>query len=136
MIMKENTQLVSVYDLTCPARQALDHIADKWSMLVIHMLSQHDYRFSELLKSITGISQKMLTETLRKQERAGVVRREVNSNTVPISVTYSLTELGEALIEPIDTIRRWAEDHLDEVLVAQKAYDARKVRAESAKSTR
>lgn len=118
----------SVYDLTCPARQALDQIADKWSMLVIHLLSQRDYRFGELLKSIQGISQKMLTETLRKQERAGVVYREINSATVPISVTYSLTELGEALVEPIDAIRCWAEGHLDEVLAAQARYDSRTLR--------
>ena len=125
--MEEFKKEISVYDLTCPARQALDHIADKWSMLVIHLLSQREYRFSELLRSVKGISQKMLTETLRKQERAGVVRREVNPNTVPISVTYSLTELGEALTEPIDAIRRWAEDHLDEVLAAQEAYDAHRM---------
>jgi DNA-binding HxlR family transcriptional regulator len=124
--MLSTTQPISVYDVTCPARQALEQIADKWSMLTIHLLSQREYRFSELLKSIQGISQKMLTETLRKQERAGIVRREVNPTTVPISVTYSLTKLGEALVRPIDAIRCWAEEHLEEVLTAQTRYDAAK----------
>ena len=127
--MTPTPQPISVYDLTCPARQALDQIADKWSMLVIHLLSEQDYRFGELLKSIQGISQKMLTETLRKQERAGIVHREVNPTTVPISVTYSLTDLGQALVEPIDAIRRWAEDNLDEVLLAQAHYDTKKAKS-------
>jgi DNA-binding HxlR family transcriptional regulator len=113
-----------VYNGDCPTRQILDLIADKWTSLVIGLLEDGTKRFSDLQRGIGGISQKMLTQTLRSLERDGLVKREVYPE-VPPRVEYTLTPLGQTLCAPIAAIRHWAETHIDEVNAAQSAYDAR-----------
>jgi DNA-binding HxlR family transcriptional regulator len=106
------------YVAACPTRQALDRIADKWTVLIVGLLEQRPHRFGELLKGIEGISQKMLTQTLRSLEFDGLVSRRVKP-TVPVTVEYSLTSTGRTLAEPVDAIRRWAEQHIESVLAAR-----------------
>ncbi len=107
-----------VLDPNCPSRQVLDRIGGKWTALVIHVLSDGTRRYSELQRGIGGVSQKMLTQTLRALERDGLVERRVYP-VVPPRVEYSLTPLGRTLVEPLDAVRRWAERHLGEMLQAR-----------------
>jgi DNA-binding HxlR family transcriptional regulator len=108
----------------CPTRQVLNRIADRWSMLVILALGDGTLRFSELRRSVEGITQKMLTQTLRGLERDGLVTREALP-TVPVTVRYTLTPLGHSLGEAVAVIRGWAFEHIDEVVEARAGYDAR-----------
>ncbi|MCL4560879.1 MAG: helix-turn-helix transcriptional regulator [Chloroflexi bacterium] len=114
----------NVYLEKCPTRKLLDLIADKWTTLIIGLLEDGPKRFSELQRGIGGISQKMLTQTLRRLERDGLVQRTIYPE-VPPRVEYRLTTLGQTLSSPIAAIQEWAETYMEEVLVAQKAYDAR-----------
>jgi DNA-binding HxlR family transcriptional regulator len=110
----------------CPTREVLVRVADKWTMLVLTSLSDADeqgLRFSELRRRIEGVSQKMLTQTLRALERDGLIDRTVYP-TVPVTVQYRLTELGRSLAETVTTIRSWAYAHMDEIDQARAAYDA------------
>jgi len=122
--MDTNPKLFDVYRETCPTREVLGLIADKWTSLVIGLLEDRPKRFSELQRGIGGISQKMLTQTLRQLERNGLVTRIVYPE-VPPHVEYSLTELGLKLEESIALIRKWTEENIDQVIKAQNAYDAR-----------
>jgi len=99
----------------------LDRIADKWTMLVIVALEHGTLRFSELRRSIDGITQKMLTQTLRALERDGLVEREVIA-TVPVTVRYSLTPLGHSLADAVGVIRTWAYTNMDAIDAARQAY--------------
>ena len=117
-----------VYNSNCPTRQVLDRIGDKWTALIIGLLEEGPLRFSELQRSIGGISQKMLTQTLRNLERDGLVERTLYPE-VPPRVEYALTPLGETLCTPIAAIRHWAEAHIGEVTAAQTVYDAQKAAA-------
>jgi DNA-binding HxlR family transcriptional regulator len=108
----------NAYAAACPTRQALDRIADKWTVLVVGLLGRRPHRFGELLHGIDGISQKMLTQTLRSLEADGLVARRVHA-TVPVTVEYSLTATGRTLAEPLDAIRSWAERHIEAVLAAR-----------------
>ena len=108
----------NVYAAMCPTRQALDRIADKWTVLVIGSLAERPHRFGELRRAIDGISQKMLTQTLRSLELDGLVTRRVEP-TVPVTVEYSLTTTGRTLTEPLKAIRCWAEQHIGEVLASR-----------------
>ena len=108
----------------CPTRQVLTRIADKWTMLVITLLAEEEkLRFSELRRQIEGISQKMLTQTLRGLERDGLVTRTVYP-TVPVTVEYRLTDLGRSLGETVSAIRGWAYANMDEIEGARERYDA------------
>ncbi|MDX1995293.1 MAG: helix-turn-helix domain-containing protein [bacterium] len=111
------------YSSDCPVRQALDRLGGKWTTLIIGMLEDGPKRFSELRRGIHGISQKMLTQTLRSLERDGLIKRTLYPE-VPPRVEYELTPLGETLCEPIAAIIRWTEAHIDEVTAAQVRYDA------------
>ncbi len=114
-----------VFKADCPTQRVLETIADKWSVIVIYALSkQETRRYSELQRIIGGISQKMLTQTLRKLERDGLVERHVYP-VVPPKVEYSLTPLGKTLTEVLRAICKWAEVHLDEIEVARRGYDNR-----------
>ena len=104
----------SVLEPQCPSRLVLDRIADKWTALVIQILAHGTKRYAELQRSIGGISQKMLTQTLRSLERDGLVQRKVYP-VVPPKVEYSLTKLGRTLIEPLHALCRWSERHLAEL---------------------
>lgn len=110
------------YNQHCPTRLVLDRIADKWSVLIIGRLSTGTQRFRGLQRDIDGISQKMLTQTLRGLERDGIVSRVVFP-TVPPRVEYSLTPLGLTLVDMLDAIRRWAEANIETVLAAQQRYN-------------
>jgi DNA-binding HxlR family transcriptional regulator len=104
----------SVMDSQCPSRLVLDRIADKWTALVIQILSKGTMRYAALQREIGGISQKMLTQTLRSLERDGLVQRVVYP-VVPPKVEYSITRLGRTLIEPLHGLCRWSERHLPEL---------------------
>lgn len=112
----------NVYKASCPTRQVLNCISDKWAVLIIGCLLEHDRRSSELRRDIEGISQKMLTQTLRALERDGLVRREVFPS-VPPRVDYSLTPLGRSLGQIVDQLRQWSEQNVEEVMEAQGAFD-------------
>ncbi len=120
--MVRNTPKVSVCDAQCPSRQVLALIANKWTAIIIYCLSQGTKRYSELQREISDISQKMLTQTLRSLERDGIVERKVYA-VVPPMVEYSLTPLGETLIEPLCTLCQWAETHIPEVEAARSHYE-------------
>jgi DNA-binding HxlR family transcriptional regulator len=108
-----------VLNPSCPSRLVLDRIAEKWTALVIRVLSEGTLRYSDLQRRIGGISQKMLTQTLRGLERDGLVERKVYP-VVPPRVEYRLTPLGRTLIEPLDAICRWAETHLPALQAARE----------------
>jgi DNA-binding HxlR family transcriptional regulator len=108
----------TAYDAACPAREVLELIASKWTVLVVDALADGAKRYSELRRVITGVSQKMLTQTLRELERDGIVLRTVYE-TKPPSVDYRLTELGATLTEPIWAIRHWADAHFEQVVMAR-----------------
>jgi DNA-binding HxlR family transcriptional regulator len=110
------------YSADCPTRLVLERIADKWTVLVVGRLATGTKRFGELKRTIGGISQKSLTQTLRELERDGIVTRRVYAS-VPPKVEYSLTPLGRTLVDLLDSIRAWAETHIEQVLAAQGAYD-------------
>ncbi|HTE87309.1 MAG TPA: helix-turn-helix domain-containing protein [Dehalococcoidia bacterium] len=116
-----------IYETSCQARGALARIADKWAVLLVLLLQQRPYRFNEMRRTIEGLSQKMLTQTLRNLERDGLVLREGYSTTPP-QVEYSLTPLGQTLCAAVSGMREWTETHVDDVLAAQAAFDARAAR--------
>lgn len=119
------TKIVSpnAYAATCPSRQVLDRIGDKWTALVILLLEDGPRRFSELQRRIQGISQKMLTQTLRNLERDGLVHRTIYPE-IPPRVEYALTPLGQTLCGPIAAIVSWAEQNINEVVAARERYDS------------
>jgi DNA-binding HxlR family transcriptional regulator len=106
----------------CPTRQLLETLSDKWMGLVVASLGRGPMRHSELARKIAGVSQKMLTQTLRTLERDGLVTRTVTP-TVPVRVDYELTPLGRDLAPVMVAIKTWAEAHMDEVRAARQTYD-------------
>jgi DNA-binding HxlR family transcriptional regulator len=123
METKQQTQ-PDIFQASCLSRRVLELIADQWTPLVIYALEEGTMRFGQLLKRIDGISKKMLTQTLRAMERNGLVQRVVYP-VVPPVVEYSLTPLGQTLIEPVTALRVWAYGHLQEVADARTMYDQR-----------
>jgi DNA-binding HxlR family transcriptional regulator len=107
----------------CPTRNLLDVLSDKWVCLVLNALADGSQRNSELARRIGGVSQKMLTQTLRQLERDGLLRRRVTPS-VPVRVDYELTDLGRGLQAVMLGIKEWAEKHMDEVLAARLRYAA------------
>jgi len=110
----------------CPVRDLLDRIGDKWSVMVVLRLGRRTERFRALLRAVDGISQRMLTVTLRGLERDGLVHREV-FDTRPPSVAYSLTPLGASLLVHISALANWAMENETEVKAAQSAYSTNTV---------
>lgn len=108
----------------CQVRQILDRVADKWSLLVIALLDSRRLRFTELRREIDGVSQRMLTVTLRQLERDGLVKRTVHP-VVPPRVEYELTPLGGTLHATIQSLVTWTEQHQQEIAQAREAYDKR-----------
>lgn len=120
----------------CPSRQLLDRISDKWVVLILCALggdaseqsgASHvpkAMRYSELARLLAGVSQKMLTQTLRALERDGLLTRTVTP-TVPVTVTYELTDLGLSLHHLTRGLRQWAQTHMDQVLANRERHDAR-----------
>ena len=117
-----------MYVRDCPARVMLDRLADKWTVLVIGQLAAGTMRFAALRRAVDGVSQKMLTSTLRDLERDGLVKRQLYAS-VPPKVEYSLTPLGNSLVNSMKGLCLWAEDHIDQVLKARENFDKRKQRA-------
>jgi DNA-binding HxlR family transcriptional regulator len=122
----------------CPSRKLLDRLSDKWVTLILAALGSdgshqrgvgcagqpRSMRYSELSRLLAGVSQKMLTQTLRSLERDGLVARTATP-TVPVTVTYELTDLGLSLHEMMRGIKTWAETHMDDVLASRATYDTR-----------
>src|SRR5438477_4538750 len=104
----------SVLKPQCPSRIVLERIADKWTALIIQVLANGTQRYASLQRTIGGISQKMLTQTLRSLERDGLVLRKVHP-VVPPKVEYSLTPLGRTLIDPLNAICHWSEKYLPQL---------------------
>ncbi len=111
------------YRQGCPTRHILDRIGDKWTVLVVGALGTDRLRFSELLRRIDGISQKMLTQTLRALERDGLVARRAYLE-VPVRVEYELTAAGLSLREPLRALEQWSIEHLAGVLGARAQHEA------------
>ncbi|MGO4714956.1 winged helix-turn-helix transcriptional regulator [Bradyrhizobium sp. 2TAF24] len=113
----------NVYAAACPTRQILDRVGDKWAVLLLGLLMEGPRRFNELRRAIGGISQKMLSQTLKSLERDGLVHRRAIA-TVPVTVEYTVTPLGATLADAVDPLRHWAENNLQEVQAAQRRYDS------------
>ena len=137
---QQREQAKQAYDAflaVCPSRQLFDRLSDKWVGLVLCALGggtvspdvagsgePRPLRYSELARALAGVSPKMLTQTLRSVERDGLVTRTVTP-TVPVTVTYEVTELGSSLHAMVAGLKSWAETHMDDVLAARTEHDAR-----------
>jgi DNA-binding HxlR family transcriptional regulator len=138
---QQRAQAKAEYDAflsACPSQKLLDRIADKWVTLILAALGNggspqsgagcagepRPMRYSELLRLLAGVSQKMLTQTLRSLERDGLITRTATP-TVPVTVTYELTDLGLSLHQMMRGLKTWAQTHMDEVLACREDYDAR-----------
>lgn len=121
--MSQRQPAVDVLNMHCPSRTVLRHLTDRWTPMIVAVLAHGErVRFKDIRALVQGISPKVLTETLRSMERDGLVRREVTPS-VPPRVDYQLTELGSSTVEPLAALRRWAEEHVDEVLTHRDSYD-------------
>jgi len=112
------------YNRNCPSRVLLDRIGDRWTVLVVGALSDGPLRFSELGVRVDGVSQKMLTQTLRGLEHDGLVQRTVTA-AVPVRVDYELTDAGRTLSAPLKALEDWAKSHISSVLEAREQFTAR-----------
>ncbi len=111
----------------CPLRQMFDLVGDRWSSIVLFVIGDETKRYSDLQKQIPGVSKKMLTQTLRNLEQAGLLSRKVYA-VVPPKTEYRLTPLGKSILEPITALANWAADHQDELSRIQAERLARKDR--------
>ena len=109
---------------TCRAREVLQRVGDKWSVLVIDLLGHETRRFTELHRAVDGITARMLTVTLRGLERDGIVTRTIHP-VIPPRVDYSLTPMGRTLLDTIGQLVAWTDSHLPEIEAARAEYDAR-----------
>jgi DNA-binding HxlR family transcriptional regulator len=118
-----NGQLTGSFDADCTAtREILSRVGDKWSVLTVVLLGNGVLRFNELKRALDGISQRVLTTTLRSLERDGLVSRTVHPTTPP-QVEYQLTELGQTLLTPVCVLATWAQAHRAEVYRARETFD-------------
>ena len=113
----------NVFDPDCPTRVVLDRIGDKWTVLVVLLLADGPTRFSELRERIGGVAPKVLTQTLRRLERDGILDRTVYAE-VPPRVEYELTKVGRSLIEPITILSDWAETNVGAIARSRERFDA------------
>ena len=118
----EMDRAYDVYEDLCPTRMVLDRLADKWALLILDRIKTSPVRFNHIRRDIKGISQKVLSQTLKKLERDGLLTRTVYP-TVPVTVEYALTPLGRTLTDTVTALAHWAESNMDAVLAAQRAYD-------------
>ena len=112
----------NAYVAECPSRQVLDAISDKWVTLVLSALDEGPMRYSDLARRIAGVSQKMLTQTLRMLERDGLLTRTITPS-VPVRVDYELTPLGETILPVVGAIKQWSEAHIEQIHEARAGYD-------------
>ena len=120
-----------VYARDCPTRLVLDRLADKWVLLVMRRLRGGAVRFNQLKRDIDGVSQKVLSQTLKNLERDGLIERHAFA-TVPVTVEYTLTALGHTLDQTVESLSRWAESNIEAVMAAQRDYDAARAASEPA----
>ncbi|WP_091471013.1 winged helix-turn-helix transcriptional regulator [Paenarthrobacter nitroguajacolicus] len=113
----------NLYVKGCPSRRLLDRIGDRWTVLVVGALSNGPLRFSAIRRTVEGVSQKMLTQTLRGLERDGLVVRTVYPEAPP-HVEYELTTAGRTLQEPLKALERWSIEHFGQVAASWERYDA------------
>jgi DNA-binding HxlR family transcriptional regulator len=114
----------NVLSAECPTREVLSRIGDRWTMLVVTALAPEPYlRFSELRRRVEGVTQKMLTQTLRALERDGLVSRTAIA-TVPVTVEYRLTPLGRSLADTVHVLRQWAYANIETIQEARTSFDA------------
>jgi DNA-binding HxlR family transcriptional regulator len=118
----ERIAKMNLFDTNCAGHQILEHVANKWTILIVYALTQGKKRYSELKQQIIGVSPKMLIQNLRNLERYGLIERDVYP-TVPPRVEYSLTPLGTSLVEPLAVLGEWAYQHISEVKTATEEYD-------------
>src|ERR1700749_1758204 len=111
----------NAYVAECPSRQVLDAISDKWVTLVLTALAEGPQRYSDLARRIAGVSQKMLTQTLRQLERDGLLTRTITPS-VPVRVDYELTALGETILPVVVAIKQWAEAPIKDIHVSRDTY--------------
>jgi DNA-binding HxlR family transcriptional regulator len=121
------TQIHPSHDRCLAARDVLNRVGDKWSVFVVALLGEGPRRFSELRRAIEGISQRMLTLTLRGLERDGLVTRTVYA-TIPPRVDYALTPLGRTLLVPVQALASWADEHRSEMQLARDRFDRKSAR--------
>ena len=121
-------EVTTVHDPQSPDCRAvsavLARIGDKWSVLIVSLLGDGPKRFSEIKRTVGGISQRMLTLTLRGLERDGLVTRTVTPS-IPPRVDYELTDLGRSLLRPVEALGLWARQHQPQIQAAQQAFDHR-----------
>jgi len=115
--------LSNPYDRNCPTRQLLDRIGDQWTVLIVGALKDGPLRFTEIGHRGDGISQKVLTQTLRSLVRDGILTRTAYA-VIPPKVEYELTTLGRNLSEPLEMLDQWAREHMTAVQQSRDAYDA------------
>ncbi|CBT77036.1 winged helix-turn-helix transcriptional regulator [Glutamicibacter arilaitensis] len=112
-----------VFVQECPSREIMQRLGDKWTPLVLLTLAGGAHRFSALRQGIGAVTPKVLTNTLRNLERDGLVQRTVYAQ-VPVRVDYELTDLGRGILEPMEILRLWSEEHVPKVLAARERFDA------------
>ncbi len=120
----ETSEHLAAQVAPCRAREVLDRVGDKWSVYVIHRLGDGSVRFNDLRRGIDGISQRMLTVTLRGLERDGIVHRTVHP-VIPARVDYALTPMGRTLLATVGSLMEWAGAHMTDIDAARVAYDSR-----------
>lgn len=120
MVRKDDMQ--RQFDKECEWREVIGLIGDKWSVLILHAVRDGRLRYSEVQRRVPGISQKVLTASLRQLERDGIIRRTVHP-VVPPKVEYELTKLGFSVFDAVAALRGWAIDHLGAVKQSRTAYD-------------
>jgi DNA-binding HxlR family transcriptional regulator len=113
-----------VFRADCSSRLLLEQIADKWSVLILAALCPQPLRFNEIRRRLDGITQKALTQALRRLERNGIVARRVIPSS-QVAVEYSITRLGRTLEEPFRALYHWTVKHSEQVLQAQQMFDER-----------
>jgi DNA-binding HxlR family transcriptional regulator len=116
-------KVFNAFMATCPTRQVVATLGDKWAGLVVNALAEGPQRHGQLMRRINGASQKMLTQTLRALERDGLVARTVTP-TVPLRVDYELTALGLDVLPILAALKAWSEEHITQILQARDSYDA------------
>ncbi|GAA1940595.1 winged helix-turn-helix transcriptional regulator [Kitasatospora viridis] len=119
------TPAADVNVASCPSRLILEHVTSRWGVLVLAALTDGTRRFSELRRTIGGVSEKMLAQTLQTLERDGFVHRLAHP-VIPPRVDYSLTPIGEEAARQVWSLARWAESHVTDVMAAQDAYEKAK----------
>lgn len=132
---EQAAQEYSAYIAECPSRQVLAAISTKWVTLVLTALAEGPRRYSALAHQIAGVSQKMLTQTLRGLERDGLLQRTVTPS-VPVTVTYQLTGLGLTLLPVVESIKAWSEAHIEEIHSARCTYEQRPADDQAPMATR